>query len=57
MGHGDTLQALTSVFSPKQLFPKGSGDGSLQDRVRVLIPPLQVTLQLENSVQSPQLPS
>lgn len=51
------MQSIVSESSPKQTFPEEAGAGLSQARVRVLFPLLQVSLQLEKLVHSPQLPS
>ena len=51
------LSTLSPLVSPKQLAPPLAGDGLLQLRVRVCVPPPHVTLQVPQLAQPPQFPS
>ena len=57
LGQGASLHCLVSSLSPGHFSPTNAGGGLVQVRVRLSLPPPQVTEQALHSFQSDQLPS
>lgn len=56
IGQSCLLHTWDAVASPTQSFPPYLGTGAVQRRLRVWIPPLQVTVQMSQGDQGPQPP-
>ena len=54
--HGVSLHLCVSEAEPVQSAPPWAGEGVSHDRVRLLSPPPQVTVQSPQSLQTPQPP-